>query len=106
MSSPSPAAWTLRIDRRVLEPARVRPELELLDQGIEHLRVEFIARFEALDDEGAFRDFAPYAILRHPHQEVLDQIAEDLLEDFGWVIDFLPYAWVEEGAEPSVTPDN
>lgn len=74
----------------------MHPELTLLDQGIEHLSVEFIAGFDSIDDEGTFRDFAPYAILRHPHQEVLEQLAEDLLDEFGWTIDFLPRAWVNE----------
>ena len=90
--------WTVRMDRRVVDHRALQDTLTTYHMGIEHLHVEvFDAHFiETLPDAGTFRDFIPVAILSHPSEAALEYVAEALLEDFGWRVDFLPYRWQPE----------
>lgn len=83
-------SWTLSIDRRRADRSQMIDELRALEATVQDLQVELVSDrdFEAADDGGAFRDFVALAILTHPHREGLEYVAEDLLERFGWLVDF------------------
>jgi hypothetical protein len=82
-------AWALRADRRQLPWARLRAELLGLAQTLEGLRVELIPedRYMEQPDGGAFRDFGPVATLHSDELGVLEAAAEELLLEFGFLID-------------------
>jgi hypothetical protein len=67
-------------------------ELASLRDTVRGLRVDLLpeADFEKAADGGAFRDFVAFARLSHPQKEALDYVAEELLETFGWLVDFRP----------------
>lgn len=86
-----PHRWRVRTDRRVADLAALRARLTRLDEAVDGLVVvfdddEFI---DAAPDQGAFRDFTPVATLRAPHPATLEYVAELLLEEFGWIVDFV-----------------
>jgi hypothetical protein len=57
---------------------------------VDGLRVEIFPSdvFEEAVDQGRFRDFVATATLAHEHAAVLETLAEELLDVFGWLIDF------------------
>lgn len=84
--------WTLSVDRRKADRAVLEDELASLRDTVQGLQVEILSSqdYETADDGGAFRDFVAFARLSHPQQEALDYVAEELLETFGWLVDFRP----------------
>lgn len=84
--------WTLSVDRRKAQRAAIIEELDALAAGVQDLAVEIFAEdhYWNAADQGAFRDFVPFATLSHPHSEGLEYVAEALLETFGWLVDFRP----------------
>ena len=82
--------WTLSVDRRKADREQMIAELESLGEVIKDLQVDIFEADEYWNaaDSGAFRDFVPFATLSHPHREGLEYVAEDLLERFGWLVDF------------------
>lgn len=90
MSTSAPRCWQVRLDRRSTNTASVRQQLSLLADGVQGLRVDLLTDQDIDDapDQGAFRDFVPIARITHSRTEVLEYVAEDLLETFGWQVDF------------------
>lgn len=86
--------WTLSVDRRKADRQQMIDELRSLEASVKDLAVEIIDADEYWNaaDRGAFRDFVPFATLSHPHRAGLEYVAEDLLERFGWLVDFRPPA--------------
>lgn len=84
--------WTLSVDRRKADREQMIAELESLEATIKDLRVDIFDADEYWNaaDSGAFRDFIPFAQLSHPHRDGLEYVAEDLLERYGWLVDFRP----------------
>jgi hypothetical protein len=85
-------SWTLSVDRRKADREQMIAELRALEDGVKDLEVEIFDEddYRKAADGGAFRDFVPLARLSHPHREGLEYVAEDLLERFGWLVDFRP----------------
>lgn len=84
--------WTLSIDRRKADRDQMIAELRALVDGVQDLEVDIVDEddFRQAADGGAFRDFVPFARISHPHRDGLEYVAEDLLERFGWLVDFRP----------------
>ena len=82
--------WQVRIDRRKVELELVQDELVALVDGVQgvSLELEEERSFEGAPDGGAFRDFTPVAPLSCHDPKPLEYIAEELLDTFGWAIDF------------------
>lgn len=84
--------WTLSVDRRKADRAQMIEELRALEETVKDLQIDIFKADEYWNaaDGGAFRDFVPFATMSHPHREGLEYVAEDLLERFGWLVDFRP----------------
>jgi hypothetical protein len=84
--------WTLSVDRRKADRAQLIEELRALEETVKDLQIDIFEEDEYWNaaDSGAFRDFVPFATMSHPHREGLEYVAEDLLERFGWLVDFRP----------------
>jgi hypothetical protein len=84
--------WTLSVDRRKADRAQMIDELRALEDTVKDLQIDIYEEDEYWNaaDGGAFRDFVPFATMSHPHREGLEYVAEDLLERFGWLVDFRP----------------
>ncbi len=82
--------WTVRIDRRQADRNAVIDLLNLLAKSVQQLQVEITAddEFWNTADIGAFRDFVAVAVISHPAEAGLEYVAEELLEEFGWLVDF------------------
>lgn len=82
--------WTLSVDRRKADREQMIAELESLEASVKDLQVDIYDADEYWNaaDSGAFRDFVPFATMSHPHREGLEYVAEDLLDRFGWLVDF------------------
>lgn len=82
--------WTLKADRRKIDKRALERELSLLAETVQGLQIQTLdsPSFDEGPDAGGFRDFAPFAHISHPHLEVLEIVAEELLINFGWLIDF------------------
>lgn len=81
--------WTVSADRRSADYRVLTDELRLLGESIAGLTVHIVDEqaFDGRDDAGNFRDFAPVARLHHGDLEALRLVAEDLITEFGWLID-------------------
>ncbi len=77
--------WIVKVDRRSGDPTPVTERLEELAESVKGLRVESID--DSPPDAGNFRDFAAVARIRHEQIQGLEVIAEQLISEFGWVID-------------------
>lgn len=79
----------VRIDRRAEVVDELRRELVSLSQSVEGLTVAFVDEdgFEQARDAGKFRDFVAVASLSHQEPEVLEWAAEELVDEFGWLVD-------------------
>ena len=84
--------WTLSVDRRKADRDRMIAELRALEDTVQDLQIEIFPpdNYWSAADRGAFRDFVPFARVSHPHRDGLEYVAEDLLERFGWLVDFRP----------------
>lgn len=82
----------IRIDRRAEVLDDLLDELRQLQDTVVGLEVEFaeLAIYEAARDEGKFRDFVEVAVARHEKAEVLQWLAEELVDEFGWLVDVGP----------------
>lgn len=80
---------TVRIDRRAEVLADLEGELRSLSETVAGLAVEFYDRvdIEAARDAGKFRDFVDVARLVHESGDVLEWVAEELIDEFGWLVD-------------------
>jgi hypothetical protein len=89
--TPNWRIWTVRADRRDADLERLRAELLELDQTLEGLRVTLVdpQQVEDAPDGGAFRDFLPVAQASARSEQVLEVMAEELLLEFGFLVDFL-----------------
>ena len=84
------ASWTLRADRRRADFPQIVAYLRDLEAVVQDLSIDLLPEEvqEGAPDGGAFRDFVDLAHLHHPHTEALELVGEDLLAEFGWLIDF------------------
>ena len=82
--------WTVSIDRRTDRRDEILGELGAFGFTVDGLTVDIFEsqRIDAPEDQGRFRDFVPVATMSHEHQQVLETLAEELLDMFGWLIDF------------------
>ncbi len=83
------ATWIVKADRRQADYDQVLNRLRELEQSVQGLTViaEPPEHFHGADDDGGFRDFAVMARLTHQRNEALEIVAEELLLEFGWLID-------------------
>lgn len=79
----------VRIDRRAEVVDDLIEELRLLQRSVKGLDVSLEDResFESARDAGKFRDFVDVARLSHASPEALEVVAEELVEQFGWLVD-------------------
>lgn len=86
----TPLQWTVRIDRRQADRNAIIALLDQLAKSVQQLQVEITDddEFWNTADIGAFRDFVPVAVISHPAEAGLEYVAEELLEEFGWLVDF------------------
>ena len=86
----APICWTIRADRREVDLEEALAELRFLEQamnfGLEPMSAQAL---EALPDGGAFRDFVPVATISSLRIDTLEEVAEELLGEFGFRVDFL-----------------
>ena len=80
---------TIRIDRRAEVVDELRAEIVELASSIVGLTVQVVDSnaFESARDAGKFRDFVDVASVSHDSDEVLEWVAEELVERFGWLVD-------------------
>lgn len=83
-------SWAIRTDRRDGDRDGILQELEALASSIDGLHLDVHPEDAFFDgpDGGGFRDFAPIATLSHPDLRALELVAEELVLQFGWRIDF------------------
>ncbi len=83
--------WTLRADRRTADLPALRAEVLELADTLHGLQVHLLSddAIAAAADAGTFRDFAPFATATAEHVAVLEALAEELVESFGFQIDLL-----------------
>lgn len=79
----------VRMDRRAEVVDQLRAELRSLGESVGGLAVELVpdAEIEAARDGGKFRDFVDVARVTHAEPEVLEWVAEELVDEFGWLVD-------------------
>lgn len=82
--------WRVRADRRVVSWARVAAELSELVETLEGLEVVWSEDYDQAPDQGAFRDFAAVATVRAADKRVLEAMAEEMLLELGFSVDFKP----------------
>lgn len=82
--------WTLKADRRSADLDHITDALHDLHESIRGLSVTFLDRhaFQTAADGGDFRDFAPVAELNHHRLQALEIVGEQLIDRFGFQIDF------------------
>lgn len=83
--------WIVRADRRDADLERLRAELQELERTLEGLQVVLVdpRQVEEAPDGGAFRDFWEVARASAGDEQVLEVMAEELLLEFGFLVDFL-----------------
>ncbi len=86
--------WTVKADRRKADRSQIIERLRSMEDTIEGLTLYEVdpQLLEMTDDERNFRDFAPVMHLSHDEVGALEVIAEELLLEFGWLIDLAPTA--------------
>ena len=79
----------VRLDRRAEVLDDLRRELHSLAESVDGLQIDFAAdaAVEAARDAGKFRDFVDVARVHHHATDVLEWVAEELVEEFGWLVD-------------------
>ncbi|RAL20960.1 hypothetical protein DL240_14920 [Lujinxingia litoralis] len=82
--------WSVRADRRNVDLSHLQSELNALGATVQGLRVETAeaAHFWNAPDQGAFRDFVAVGSISHSELRALEIVAEELIGEFGWTIDF------------------
>lgn len=77
------------MDRRAEVFEVLRAELRSLQESVQGLVVEFVPddEVESARDDGKFRDFVDVAHVTHDADEVLHWVAEELVDEFGWLVD-------------------
>ncbi len=80
-------SWTVRVDRRKDRADEVLGELLAIGEVVEGLTVTEVHPGE-VGDAGKFRDFVDLATMTHESEAVLETVGEELLLEFGWLIDF------------------
>ena len=87
---PEALRFLVSIDRREPEArSRLRRELNAWLPGVHGVTIRWVTQKEAArtPDQGAFRDFVPFFEMRGPDQAALDYICEELVSQYGWLID-------------------
>lgn len=81
--------WTIKADRRRADYDRLVERLQSLQNSVRGLTLTLVdvAEFDSSPDAGNFRDFAPVAHLTHTELQALEIVAEELVIEFGWLID-------------------
>ena len=82
--------WLVQVDRRQKGAHHdVHAFLEELLPGIAQLDYTLYTLEEALQspDDGALRDFIPVASFHHHDVRVFQYIGEELIAQFGWLVD-------------------
>ncbi len=81
--------WTVKADQRQADYDELVTQLELLGRSVEGLTVAILASqaFQQHPDRGGFRAFAPVATISHDRLRALEAVAEELISQFGWLID-------------------
>jgi len=81
--------WDIRADRRSVDFERLQAEIRELGETLAGLEVELLsyAHFQALPDEGAYRDWGPVAVATAQDPRILEALAEELILEFGFQID-------------------
>lgn len=81
---------TVKLDRRAEIHDDLVVELRQLADSVAGLKLELVdqSEFEAARDAGKFRDFVPIASFEHSSEEVLSWIVEELIDEYGWLVDF------------------
>ena len=81
--------WVVRADRRSVDLERLHREILELGATLTGLDVELLPRsaFDDPRDEGAYRDWAPVAVALADDARILEALAEELIQDFGFQID-------------------
>lgn len=92
--------WTLKADRRKADYSQIVARLRSMQDSVEGLTISIIDRhrFELTSDKGNFRDFSPLVRISHDKLAALEIIAEELLLEFGWLIDFAPTSEASDDA--------
>jgi len=82
-------SWAIYLDRRRSSYDVIAEELFNLRDSVAgvSLKIADSESFEHQPDEGKFRDFVFVAHLSHPEQEVMNWLAEELVDQLGWAID-------------------
>lgn len=82
-------SWAIYLDRRRSSYQTIAQELLSLKESVADVRLTLVDSdsFEHQPDQGKFRDFAFVAQLAHPDQEVMNWLAEELVDQLGWAID-------------------
>lgn len=77
------------MDRRAEVFEALRAELRSLQESVDGLDVRFEpeAAVESARDDGKFRDFVDVARIDHAEPAVLNWVAEELVDEFGWLVD-------------------
>lgn len=86
--------WRVRADRRVVSWARVASELSEIVETLDGLEVVWCEDYDQAPDQGAFRDFVAVATAQAADKRVLEAMAEELLLELGFCIDFKPLSRV------------
>ena len=79
----------VRLDRRAEVLSDVRGELQSLRESVGGLAVSLAddGDIAAARDSGKYRDFVDVATLTHEDDAVLEWVAEELVDEFGWLVD-------------------
>lgn len=85
-------SWSIYMDRRRTSYQAVVTELESLARSVPDLALTLVPleAVEESSDAGKFRDFVEIGQLKHPSDEVLNWVAEELVDQLGWAVDIRP----------------
>ena len=82
-------SWTVKADQHQADYEEVTTHLKDLGRSIHGLSVTLCdpLQFQHRRRGSGFRSFASVAIISHDELQVLETVAEELIAQFGWVID-------------------
>ncbi len=80
----------ISIDRREDIASAVKRECISLEESVQGLRFTHEDDWADADDQGRFRDFVAIARAAHDDPQILEWVAEELVDRFGWKVDVRP----------------
>ena len=81
-------SWTIRADRRRGDPRAVLQVLRQLADSVQGLGLETLEdTYDQAPESEGFRDFIDVATISHEHEQVLEVVCEELIEECGWMVD-------------------